>query len=212
MRISKQIIRNREKEKLHTVNTEESSVLRERWQSDECMNAIASFLSRKAKLWWPARQPGASREALYRCSRVSAPEPNKARCALFQCLNTTCCDCIVLEPWWETNDVKRTWGTSVGSWSGAASALETWTAAARHTGTCCPAPCSGTRSPRCRPRPRVWKPPRRSAVRTASPTRSARTPTTSVWPRQGLRWVACSFSATWHRGVSRKEQDYQRVN
>lgn len=50
MRISKQIIRNREKEKLHTVNAEESSVLRERWQSDECMNAIASFLSRKAKL------------------------------------------------------------------------------------------------------------------------------------------------------------------
>ena len=44
------IIRNREKEKLHTVNAEESSVLRERWQSDECMNAIASFLSRKAKL------------------------------------------------------------------------------------------------------------------------------------------------------------------
>ncbi|XP_043306301.1 enoyl-CoA delta isomerase 2 isoform X1 [Cervus canadensis] len=50
MRISKQIIRNREKEKLHAVNAEESSVLRERWLSDECMNAVASFLSRKARL------------------------------------------------------------------------------------------------------------------------------------------------------------------
>ncbi|CAI9169009.1 unnamed protein product [Rangifer tarandus platyrhynchus] len=50
MRISKQIIRNQEKEKLHAVNAEESSILRERWLSDECMNAIASFLSRKAKL------------------------------------------------------------------------------------------------------------------------------------------------------------------
>ncbi|XP_017894524.1 PREDICTED: enoyl-CoA delta isomerase 2, mitochondrial isoform X4 [Capra hircus] len=50
MRISKQIIRNREKETLHAVNAEESSVLRERWLSDECMNAIASFLSRKSKL------------------------------------------------------------------------------------------------------------------------------------------------------------------
>lgn len=50
LRISKQIIRKQEKEKLHAVNAEESSVLRERWLSDECMNAIASFLSRKAKL------------------------------------------------------------------------------------------------------------------------------------------------------------------
>nr|XP_020772588.1 enoyl-CoA delta isomerase 2, mitochondrial isoform X3 [Odocoileus virginianus texanus] len=50
LRISRQIIRKQEKEKLHAVNAEESSVLRERWLSDECMNAIASFLSRKAKL------------------------------------------------------------------------------------------------------------------------------------------------------------------
>ena len=50
MRISKQIIRNGEKEKLQVVSAEESSVLRERWLSDECMNAIVSFLSRKAKL------------------------------------------------------------------------------------------------------------------------------------------------------------------
>ena len=54
MRIFKQIIRNKEKEKLHAVNVEESSVLRERWLSDKCMIAIVNFLSKKAKLWWPA--------------------------------------------------------------------------------------------------------------------------------------------------------------
>lgn len=50
MTISKQIIRNREKEKLHAINAEESSVLQERWLSDECANAIMNFLTRKAKL------------------------------------------------------------------------------------------------------------------------------------------------------------------
>ena len=50
MRIFKQIIRNKEKEKLHAVNVEESSVLRERWLSDKCMFAIVNFLSKKAKL------------------------------------------------------------------------------------------------------------------------------------------------------------------
>ncbi|XP_004312409.1 enoyl-CoA delta isomerase 2 isoform X1 [Tursiops truncatus] len=50
MRISKQVIRNTEKEKLHAINAEESNVLRERWLSDECMNAVVSFLSKKAKL------------------------------------------------------------------------------------------------------------------------------------------------------------------
>ena len=50
MRISKQVIRNREKEKLHAINAEESSILQERWLSDECMNAIVNFLSKKAKL------------------------------------------------------------------------------------------------------------------------------------------------------------------
>ncbi|XP_035965128.1 enoyl-CoA delta isomerase 2, partial [Halichoerus grypus] len=50
-RISKQIIRNHEKEKLHAINAEESSILQERrWLSDECMNAVMNFLSRKAKL------------------------------------------------------------------------------------------------------------------------------------------------------------------
>ncbi|XP_059966769.1 enoyl-CoA delta isomerase 2 isoform X2 [Mesoplodon densirostris] len=50
MKISKQVIRNREKEKLHAINAEESSILQERWLSDECMNAIVNFLSKKANL------------------------------------------------------------------------------------------------------------------------------------------------------------------
>ncbi|XP_005355095.1 enoyl-CoA delta isomerase 2, mitochondrial isoform X2 [Microtus ochrogaster] len=50
MRISKQLIRKNEKEKLHAVNAEECSTLKERWLSEECINAIMSFLSRKSKL------------------------------------------------------------------------------------------------------------------------------------------------------------------
>ncbi|XP_076999602.1 enoyl-CoA delta isomerase 2 isoform X2 [Tamandua tetradactyla] len=50
MRISKQIIRNREKEKLHAVNAEECNALQERWLSEECLNAILNFFSKKAKL------------------------------------------------------------------------------------------------------------------------------------------------------------------
>ena len=50
MRISKQVIRNREKEKLHAINAEESRVLQERWLSDECTNAVMNFLTQKAKL------------------------------------------------------------------------------------------------------------------------------------------------------------------
>ncbi|XP_039725357.1 enoyl-CoA delta isomerase 2 isoform X1 [Pteropus medius] len=50
MRVSKQIIRNMEKEKLHAVNAEEVSVLQERWLSDECINAVMNFLSKRAKL------------------------------------------------------------------------------------------------------------------------------------------------------------------
>ncbi|XP_036901246.1 enoyl-CoA delta isomerase 2 isoform X2 [Sturnira hondurensis] len=50
MRISKQVIRNMEKEKLHAVNAEECSVLQERLLSGECINAVVNFLSRKAKL------------------------------------------------------------------------------------------------------------------------------------------------------------------
>uniref|UniRef100_A0A7M4DX12 Enoyl-CoA delta isomerase 2 n=1 Tax=Crocodylus porosus TaxID=8502 RepID=A0A7M4DX12_CROPO len=48
--LSKQLIRNTEKEKLHAVNSQESKLLCERWQSDEFMNAIVSFFQKKAKL------------------------------------------------------------------------------------------------------------------------------------------------------------------
>lgn len=50
LRISKELIRQHEKEKLHAVNAEECRVLQGRWLSDECMNAVMGFLSRKAKL------------------------------------------------------------------------------------------------------------------------------------------------------------------
>lgn len=47
---SKQLIREQEKEKLHAVNVQECERLKERWLSDECMNAIISFFQSKAKL------------------------------------------------------------------------------------------------------------------------------------------------------------------
>ncbi|XP_053103098.1 enoyl-CoA delta isomerase 2 isoform X2 [Hemicordylus capensis] len=48
--ISKQLIRDMEKEKLHEVNSQECKCLKERWQSDEVMNAVLSFIQRKSKL------------------------------------------------------------------------------------------------------------------------------------------------------------------
>ncbi|XP_030103125.1 enoyl-CoA delta isomerase 2 isoform X2 [Mus musculus] len=50
MRISKELIRKNEKEKLYAVNAEECTTLQARWLSEECMNAIMSFVSRKPKL------------------------------------------------------------------------------------------------------------------------------------------------------------------
>lgn len=50
MRISKDLIRSTEKEKLHAVNAEECTTLQARWLSDECINAVMNFVSRKAKL------------------------------------------------------------------------------------------------------------------------------------------------------------------
>lgn len=50
LRISKEIIRKSEKEKLHAANAEECQVLQGRWLSDECMNAVMGFLSKKARL------------------------------------------------------------------------------------------------------------------------------------------------------------------
>ncbi|NXS40398.1 ECI2 isomerase, partial [Balaeniceps rex] len=48
--VSKQLLRSTEKEKLHAVNSKECEVLKERWLSDECVNAIVSFFQKKSKL------------------------------------------------------------------------------------------------------------------------------------------------------------------
>ncbi|XP_005327554.2 enoyl-CoA delta isomerase 2 isoform X1 [Ictidomys tridecemlineatus] len=50
LRISKELIRSNEKAKLHAVNAEECTVLQGRWLSEECMNALMNFMSRKSKL------------------------------------------------------------------------------------------------------------------------------------------------------------------
>ncbi|KAJ8010244.1 hypothetical protein DPEC_G00072990 [Dallia pectoralis] len=48
--LSKQLISGMEKERLYKVNDQEVERLVERWQSDECMQAIMSFFQAKAKL------------------------------------------------------------------------------------------------------------------------------------------------------------------
>lgn len=48
VRISKKLIRSHRREELHRVNKEECVVLKDRWLSPECMDAIISFMSRKA--------------------------------------------------------------------------------------------------------------------------------------------------------------------
>ncbi|XP_010185703.1 PREDICTED: enoyl-CoA delta isomerase 2, mitochondrial [Mesitornis unicolor] len=48
--VSKQLLRSTEKEKLHAVNSKECEVLKERWLSDEAINAIATFFQKKSKL------------------------------------------------------------------------------------------------------------------------------------------------------------------
>ncbi|XP_072459808.1 enoyl-CoA delta isomerase 2 isoform X2 [Notamacropus eugenii] len=47
---SKQLIRNFEKKTLHRINVEECALLRERWASEDCLNAIVNFINRKSKL------------------------------------------------------------------------------------------------------------------------------------------------------------------
>ena len=48
--LSKQLIRQTEKERIYDVNNQEVERLVERWLSDECMQAIMSFFQAKAKL------------------------------------------------------------------------------------------------------------------------------------------------------------------
>uniref|UniRef100_A0A6I8PPF5 Enoyl-CoA delta isomerase 2 n=1 Tax=Ornithorhynchus anatinus TaxID=9258 RepID=A0A6I8PPF5_ORNAN len=50
MRISKQLMRSVDREKLHAVNSQECQILEERWLSDECMTAIMNFFSKSSKL------------------------------------------------------------------------------------------------------------------------------------------------------------------
>ncbi|XP_054984747.1 enoyl-CoA delta isomerase 2 isoform X2 [Sorex araneus] len=50
MRVSKELLRRTEKEKLHAVNAEECRALQARWLSDECVNAVMGFLSQKSRL------------------------------------------------------------------------------------------------------------------------------------------------------------------
>ncbi|XP_049620855.1 LOW QUALITY PROTEIN: enoyl-CoA delta isomerase 2 [Suncus etruscus] len=50
LRISKELLRKNEKETLHAVNAEECRILQSRWLSDECLNAIMAFMTRKGKL------------------------------------------------------------------------------------------------------------------------------------------------------------------
>lgn len=50
LRLSKKLIRSVERDRLHAANDAEVELLRERWTSDECFNAIANFFQRKAKL------------------------------------------------------------------------------------------------------------------------------------------------------------------
>ncbi|KAJ9580256.1 hypothetical protein L9F63_004069 [Diploptera punctata] len=47
---SKRLVRNRLKEDLHKANEEECKELEIRMQSEECMNAVIQFLSRKSKM------------------------------------------------------------------------------------------------------------------------------------------------------------------
>ncbi|NWH82265.1 ECI2 isomerase, partial [Piaya cayana] len=48
--VTKQLLRSMEKEKLHAVNSKECEVLMERWLSEECLNAISTFLTQRSKL------------------------------------------------------------------------------------------------------------------------------------------------------------------
>ena len=47
---SKDLVRGRERELLHAVNQAECDRLLERWQSEDCMQAIMKFFSRKSKV------------------------------------------------------------------------------------------------------------------------------------------------------------------
>ena len=47
LRLSKGIVRDVDRSALHAANDREVALLVERWQSDECINAIMNFFSEK---------------------------------------------------------------------------------------------------------------------------------------------------------------------
>ncbi|XP_062833770.1 enoyl-CoA delta isomerase 2 isoform X2 [Anolis carolinensis] len=50
LKLSKQLIRRTDKEKLNEANSKECACLQEIWASDECMNAVMNFFQKKSKL------------------------------------------------------------------------------------------------------------------------------------------------------------------
>ena len=50
VRQGKELMRRWRRKDLHRVNREECKVLVERWQSEECMEAVLAFFQRRAKL------------------------------------------------------------------------------------------------------------------------------------------------------------------
>ena len=50
LQLSKQLIRDTFRDMLHDANEKEAALLEERWLSEECMQAIMTFMQRKAKL------------------------------------------------------------------------------------------------------------------------------------------------------------------
>uniref|UniRef100_A0A5F9D2D2 Enoyl-CoA delta isomerase 2 n=1 Tax=Oryctolagus cuniculus TaxID=9986 RepID=A0A5F9D2D2_RABIT len=71
MRVSKELLRNLEREKLHAVNEEECRAIQGRWMSDESLNAVASFLSRQESLSPRALEHGAWSPALESIHRMA---------------------------------------------------------------------------------------------------------------------------------------------
>lgn len=48
--MSRKLIRETQRQLLHKVNETECELLEGRWQSQECMNAVMNFFSKKSKI------------------------------------------------------------------------------------------------------------------------------------------------------------------
>uniref|UniRef100_A0A914QW91 Uncharacterized protein n=1 Tax=Panagrolaimus davidi TaxID=227884 RepID=A0A914QW91_9BILA len=49
LKVNKQVLRDVHRETLHKVNEHESAILRDRWVSKECEQALMAFMTRKKK-------------------------------------------------------------------------------------------------------------------------------------------------------------------